>query len=231
MDATAYTITNHGSLGITNARCYIWFGDPAMDIWTFDSAGMPQQLQISHPATLPPGNQDITVTVTAGGSPVQDAAVTVTDGIENYGDGMSFYEETTTNASGQATVNVTVPSSGIVHFGAYLHDYGYDIAEATVQNSVEDGGSFYGELTLEAPRPNPATGRTSADYTVPSAGRIEIAVYDVSGHRLKTLYRGLSAGGSGSVDWKPAESLSSGLYFIRLNTQQGSATRQVMLIR
>ncbi|MBD3277723.1 MAG: T9SS type A sorting domain-containing protein [Candidatus Aegiribacteria sp.] len=231
MDATAYTITNHGSLGITNARCYIWFGDPAMDVWTFDTAGMPQQLQISHPATLLPGNQDISVTVTADGSPVQNAAVTVTDGIDNYGNGMTFHQEASTDASGQATVNVTVPSSGIVHFGAYLHDYGYDIAEATVENSVEGGGSFAGTLSLEAPFPNPAAGRTSAAYSIPSAGRIELAVYDVTGRRVETLYKGASVGGSGSVDWEPAESLSSGLYFIRLDTQQGSATKQVMLLR
>ncbi len=33
--ATTYMIQHHGSSGISNARSYIWFGDPAMDIWTF----------------------------------------------------------------------------------------------------------------------------------------------------------------------------------------------------
>jgi hypothetical protein len=37
--------------------------------------------------------------------------------------------------------------------------------------------------------------------------------------------------GSHSLGWAPGEAISSGVYFIRLTTEGGSRTQQVMVIR
>jgi len=231
MEATSYIITHHGSLGITNAKMYIWFGDPAMDLWTFDTAGNPGILEISHPAEILPGNQNVTITVTDTGSPVEGVNVTLTDGVDNYGDGMTFYEEGTTNSSGQVTLNITVPSSGTVYFGAYLHNYSYDIKSLLIGTGIEGSPVNGPALCLENPLPNPFSAVTSLGFTVPSGGNVRLNIYDVSGRIVETVFNGHLEGGYHSVEWNPGSSVSSGVYFVRLDTEEGSVTSQAMVIR
>ena len=231
MEATTYTITHHGGLGLTNARCYIWFGDPAMDIWTFDSAGQPGELNISHPANILSGNQDVTITVTDNGTPVEGVNVTLTDGVDNYGTVMTFYEEGTTNSSGEATININAPSSGTVYIGAYLHNYRYDIKWVTIGTGIEGSPGNNPVLTLENPLPNPVTTETSLGFTVPAGGNIRISVYDVAGRMVETILDSAVESGSHSVQWAPGAEIASGVYFIRLSTDEGTLTRQAMVIR
>jgi hypothetical protein len=231
MEATTYVITNHGSLGLTNAKMYIWFGDPAMDIWTFDTTGHPGELEISHPANILPGTQDITITVTDDGSPVNNVSVTLTDGVDNYGSGMTFYEEAKTNASGEVTINVTVPSSGTVYIGAFLHNYRYDIKWVVIGTGIEGSPGSGPALSLEHPVPNPLTTGASLAFTVPSGGNVQLNVYDVSGRIVDTVFNGHVEEGSHSVEWSPGSGIASGLYFVRLDTEEGSVTAQAMLIR
>ena len=230
MAATTYTINAHGSLGITNARMYIWFGDPAMDIWTFDSSGLPGELEISHPTNILPGNQDVLITVTDDGNPVSGVNVTLTDGVDNYGDGMTFYEEATTNASGEVTINIDAPSSGTVYIGAWKHDYKYDIEWVIIGNDVEGGEQGTGILSIGTPSPNPVTGPTSVGFSVPFAGAVSLSVYDVSGRMVETVFTGSVEGGNHSVQWAPG-TISSGMYFLKLDTPAGSATTRAMVIR
>lgn len=231
MEATTYTIIQHGGLALTNARCYMWFGDPAMDIWTFDSAGQPGELNISQPAIILPGNQDITITVTDNGSPVEGVNVTLTDGVDNYGGGMTFYEEGTTNSSGEVTINVTVPSSGTVYTGAYLHNYRYDIKWVTIGTGIEGSSGNSTVLHLGNPSPNPVTAATSLAFGVPAGGSVRISVYDVAGRMVETVFDEQVEGGTHSVEWNPGRSVSNGVYFVKLDTEDGSVSRQVMVIR
>ncbi len=229
--ATDYIVANHGSYGLANARMYIWFGDPAMDIWTFDTSGEPHNLLISAPPSISPGNQDVTITVTSGGSPIAGVAVTLTDGVDNY-DGMTFYAEGTTDASGEATLNITAPASGYVHVGAYLHDYEYDLADILIGTGVEEGTSgISAAFNLDRPVPNPVTVNASLGFSVPATGRIELAVFDVSGRMVETILNGNVDAGNHTVEWAPGSSISNGVYFLRLSTESGILTRQAMVIR
>jgi len=231
MASTVYVINHHGGLGLTNAEMYLWFGDPAMEIWTFDSAGQPGELDISHPANILPGNQDVTITVTDGGSPVEGVNVTLTDGVDNYGDGMTFYEEGTTNSSGQVTLNITAPSSGNVYIGAFLHNYRYDIKWVTIGTGIEGSQGETPVLNIENPYPNPITTAASLLFTIPAAGHVRISVYDAAGRMVDSILDGQVEGGAHSVEWNPQTSISGGVYFVRLDTENGSVTAQALLLR
>ncbi len=231
MQATTYVISHHGALGLSNARMYLWFGDPAMDIWSFDSAGHPGELHISHPLNILPGNQNVTITVTDDGSPVEGANVTLTDGVDNYGDGMTFYEEGTTNSSGQVTVNITAPASGTIYIGAYLHNYHYDIKWVTIGTGIEGSAGDGLVLSLESPLPNPVGSGASIGFTVPSGGNVRLNVYDVSGRMVETAFDAYVEEGTHSVEWNPGSSVTSGVYFLRLDTEEGSITTQAMVIQ
>src|SRR5262249_54050399 len=65
-------------------------------------------------------------------------------------------------------------------------------------------------------RPNPLRARTTIDYTVPAAGRVTLAVFDVHGRRVATLVDGERPAGRHSVDWVIPRG-RSGLYFYRLS--------------
>lgn len=232
-EATVFTIGAHGIYGIINAKMYIWFGDPAMDIWTFDMVSEPGKLEISPPTEIIPGNQNVTVTVTDDGTPVEGVNVTLTDGVDNYGDGMTFYEEGTTNSSGEVTINITAPATGIVYIGAFLHDYRYDIKEVVIGTGVAESESMgiSSILSLNRPCPNPVMENASLGFSVPSSGRIELSVYDISGRMVETILDGVVESGSHSIQWAPGAEIVSGVYFIRLSAEGGTFTRQAMVIQ
>jgi len=212
--ATVYIINNHGSIGLTNARMYFWFGDPAMDIYA-------------------PGSQTITITVTADGSPLAGATVALSDGVEGGTVDMTFYEEGTTNGSGQVSFGVTVPSTGPLLVGAFKHDYVPDTGIIYVGVGVEDGGdlAISSDLSLGSPVPNPITASAAISFSVPSAGSTELSVFDVMGRRVETIVDGVIIAGAHSVSWMPGNQIANGVYFIRLTTTEGTITRQVMVIR
>ncbi len=228
--ATVVTINTHGTYGIANAKMYMWFGDPGIDTWTFDVLGEPGQLLIAAPPSVDPGTQNISITVTDGGSPVEGVNVTLTDGVDNY-DGMTCYEEGTTNASGIASINVTVPGSGVMHVGAFLHDYKYDMDEIIIGVGIAGSEGASTSLSLDRPYPNPVTENASLGFNVPFSGNVEISVYDVSGRMVETILSGSVESGSHSVSWAPGSEIASGVYFIRLTTDGGILTQQAMVIR
>jgi len=228
--ATVVTINQQGTYGYANARMYFWFGDPAQEIWTFDASGEPGVLSISAPSAISPGTQNVTVTVTDDGTPVSGVLVTLTDGVDGY-DAMTFYAQGTTNGSGQAVINIAAPSSGTVHVGAWKHDYAYDLAEILITTGIGDTPGLPVSLALDMPVPNPVTVNASIGFSLPEAGNVRLAVYDVSGRIIGTLVDGHADAGTHSVSWTPGSSIANGVYFIRLTSGSGTVTRQAMVIR
>lgn len=229
--ATVATIGLHGSSGITNAKMYVWFGDPAMDIWSFDTESEPGELKISHPANILPGNQDVTIVVTDGGTPVEGVNVTLTYGVDNYGAGMTFYEKGTTNSSGEVTIDITAPAAGYVYIGAFLHDYVYDIEWVLIGTGIAGSEGTTSVLSLDSPYPNPIVANASLGFNVPAAGTVKLAVYDLSGRIVETVLDGAVESGSHSLQWSPGGEIASGVYFIRLTTEEGTLTQRAMFIR
>ena len=62
-----------------------------------------------------------------------------------------------------------------------------------------------------------------------------LAVYDVNGALVKTLVAGAVPGGRHEVRWdgmnERGESVSSGIYFVRLDAGKVEATRKMLLLR
>jgi len=63
--------------------------------------------------------------------------------------------------------------------------------------------------------PNPFNQRLALDFTLPAAGEIKLAVYDITGREVETLGTGGWERGRHRVVWN-ASGLASGVYFIRL---------------
>ena len=84
---------------------------------------------------------------------------------------------------------------------------------------------------LEANYPNPFNPSTSIRYHLASPGSVEIAIYDLTGKKVRSLINAYHEVGSYEVDLY-AGSMSSGVYFYRL-LQNGNTlqTRKMLLLK
>ena len=102
--------------------------------------------------------------------------------------------------------------------------------------AVTDVGDRPLERLSLAAGPNPFHGRVRATFTLPSATNdAELALYDPSGRRVKTLIGGPLAAGPHSVEWhgldeggRPAP---AGIYFMRLRAGGKFAVQKVLMVR
>ena len=79
--------------------------------------------------------------------------------------------------------------------------------------------------------PNPFNPKTTIRFDLPSAGQVELKVYDVTGREVAALGTGHWALGQHSVVWN-AEEMSSGMYFVRLAVDdRESMVKKVVLMK
>ena len=92
------------------------------------------------------------------------------------------------------------------------------------------GGAAPVHPALDDNFPNPFNPRTHIAYTVHRSGRVRLAVYDVLGRSVGTLFEGFQKAGQYSVDFAPA-GLGSGLYLYRLEIDDWTATKKMIYIQ
>jgi len=82
---------------------------------------------------------------------------------------------------------------------------------------------------------NPLRAGASLGYSIPSAGDTGLRVYNVAGRLVSVLVDGPRDAGWHTVRWdgrdEAGASVASGVYFIRLQTPTGSASRRAILVR
>lgn len=85
-------------------------------------------------------------------------------------------------------------------------------------------------VTLAQNYPNPFNPATTIEYTLPRSMQVTLALYDVLGRKVLTLVDERSAAGSHAVELN-AENLASGLYLYRLETEEVTRVRQMLLVK
>jgi hypothetical protein len=83
------------------------------------------------------------------------------------------------------------------------------------------------EYELEAAYPNPFNRMVMISYTLPAAGNVHLAVYDLIGREVATLTDGIKKSGQHISSWQP-EQLPGGVYMLRLDTMGGSFVQKVI---
>lgn len=91
------------------------------------------------------------------------------------------------------------------------------------------------ELALGTNYPNPFDPETKIRFALPHAGRVELAVYDISGRRVATLVSDELEAGRHEVGWQGRDAdgrrVASGVYFSRLEADGRVLTRKMLLLR
>jgi len=89
----------------------------------------------------------------------------------------------------------------------------------------------FNSLKLNNPYPNPFNPVTTISYNIPSNNtQLNIKIYDLNGRLVENLYNGTQNSGNYNITWN-ASSYSSGIYFVKLQTNQSTITEKLILIK
>ncbi len=88
---------------------------------------------------------------------------------------------------------------------------------------------------LHSAYPNPFNPATTLRFSAPHTGEISLAVYDVLGRKVATLVDGVVQAGQQQVMWQGCNDqgmpVASGTYFVRLEGENVSLTRRMVLLK
>lgn len=85
-------------------------------------------------------------------------------------------------------------------------------------------------VNLKQNYPNPFNPATTISFYVPENSFVRLAVYNVVGHQVAILREENVSNGEHSVVWNASE-MPSGIYIVKLETQQNVLTRKITLIK
>jgi hypothetical protein len=91
------------------------------------------------------------------------------------------------------------------------------------------------DFALNAPYPNPFSFNTSLRYEVPSEGNVTLAVTNVKGEKVKTLFDGKRSSGSYVINWDGTDdnsvNLANGVYYLEMHSKDFHNRQRVVLMR
>jgi hypothetical protein len=109
----------------------------------------------------------------------------------------------------------------------------YKSAEAALD--VADTDQVPLMYALKQNYPNPFNPTTTFEFTLEAAGPVNMAVYDLAGHKIRTLVDESMAPGTHSVTWDGRDDagirMSAGVYFYRLTAGSVTMTKKMMLMK
>jgi hypothetical protein len=100
---------------------------------------------------------------------------------------------------------------------------------------IAGGLGARGQVELLANHPNPFNPITSIEYSLPSKMTVDLAVFDATGRRVKTLARGERVAGPHTAVWDGTDDhgndVASGVYLSRLETSAAVLSRKMVLLK
>lgn len=147
-------------------------------------------------------------------------------------------------AGGSYSLGGTIgqPDAGQLSGGTLTVSGGFWSGGGTTATAVADPGVLDPALAdasaltfrLHAPRPNPVAGQTVVTFDLPRAARTRAAFYDVTGRLVRVLVDEALPAGRHERAWDLHDgaglAVSSGVYFLRLESGQNVSQRKVVVI-
>lgn len=99
----------------------------------------------------------------------------------------------------------------------------------------DDLNSLPEKFVLEQNFPNPFNPGTTINYYMPTSQNVDLAIYSITGQRMKTLVTGKQPAGNHQIQWDGrndnGELAASGVYIYRLQAGSEVLTRKMALLR
>jgi len=160
----------------------------------------------------------------------------------NYNVTSEWTELSITFSTGANSGGGSEPIETLVWFGVWNENAGpqYRVDDFSLTSptalAVDDGdGIIPSRYSLSQNYPNPFNPTTTFDFTLEAASVVNIAVYDVLGHKVRSLLGASMNPGTHSVTWDGRDDngyqLSAGTYFYRMTTGTNNLTKKMMLLK
>jgi len=114
----------------------------------------------------------------------------------------------------------------------------YVIKNSDVKNVVvklSEGVNLPATYALSRNYPNPFNPVTRFSVDLPKTTEVEVAVYDLLGRKIASLMSGNQAAGSYNLEWNARDAngmvVPTGMYFIRLSSEEFNASQKIMLMK
>ena len=127
---------------------------------------------------------------------------------------------------------------GLYHDGANFWNVSSDSAhgghEAVYRSdlitSIDEVISKPDDITMISAYPNPFNPKTTINYSLSNQSYIQLDIYNLLGQHIETLFEGAKQSGEYSIIWN-ADRFTSGIYFIRLKTNDHIKCLKLMLVK
>jgi hypothetical protein len=118
-------------------------------------------------------------------------------------------------------------------------NFGRDIWRSHNMNSLvvsaDDDVNVPVAFSLEQNYPNPFNAQTTIRFSLGTPGDAELSIFDLLGRNINVLNTGELDAGTHSIIWdgtnKSGQVVSSGIYFYRLKSSDGTLTRRMVLLK
>ncbi len=130
----------------------------------------------------------------------------------------------TSNPSQKVWVKATYTAPQTVNTALYTK------SEAGAEETESAETEVQNQFSLEPNYPNPFNPSTTLNFTLPSAMKAQVVVYNALGQQIAVLADREFAEGKNSVEFSAGQ-LSSGVYFYQVITPAGSKTGKMMLMK
>jgi len=107
---------------------------------------------------------------------------------------------------------------------------GFTILRNDLITSVNNDNNAPAYFSLEQNYPNPFNPKTIINYSIAKSEFVEIKIYNSLGQEIKTLVNEINQPGNHSINFN-GSSLSSGVYFYRINAGSFSQTKKMILLK
>lgn len=123
-------------------------------------------------------------------------------------------------------------------FEMYNSEIGYAYGEAGTIYYTNNGGNvgitqvsnLVTGYKLSQNYPNPFNPTTKINFSIPKTGLVQLKIYDMLGREVQTLLNEMKTSGEYSINFN-GNSLSSGVYFYKLITNEFVATKKMILVK
>jgi len=147
----------------------------------------------------------------------------------------SFYLWTVPDLSSHAARIRVVAYDGVPNAGSDVSDGDFTLWGTTAGLTESEYTGVPDRAMVQVAAGNPVTLGCRLVYGVPAGAQVSLSAYDVSGRLVDRLASGYREAGYYCLDWSPGgrrgASLGTGVYFLRLDSDMGTATAKVVIAK
>jgi hypothetical protein len=121
--------------------------------------------------------------------------------------------------------------------GIFLFDYQMSVSEVVIDDvtSIEKEELIPKKTFISFAYPNPFNASVAIRYSLPTESDVNLAIYDIRGREVKTIYKEGDSPGENYVLWdgtdNSGDKVSSGVYLYRLTAGEYEATSRMTLLK